>query len=539
MAVTTIIGVLGGLGLFLYGMQVMGNGLEKAAGKKLEKIIEVLTTNRVVGVLVGIVVTGVIQSSSATTVMVVGFVNAGVMKLTQAVGVIMGANVGTTITGQLVSFSLEVYAPIAVGIGVFLMMIAKEDKTKNFAQILIGFGILFIGMDFLKDALKPLREIDAFSDAMVGLSHNPFLGVLVGFLLTFMLQSSSASIGILIALASQGVLPLEAAVPILYGDNIGTCTTAMLSSIGTGRNARRAAIIHLVFNVIGTLLFIVFLTKPIMALVQNWNPSDIGRQIANTHTVFNIANVLIQLPFSFMLVKIAMWIIPNRGEDELVKATKFIDSRILETPSIALISAIKETINMAVGVKNSFENAMNAFFNEDYPLTKKTFELEVKVNTLEKEITDYLVALSNKQIADHERIVVDALFNNVNDIERIGDHAENIAELTMTGKEQGVRFTGDAKAELHDMYTRTMMTLDLAIEALETGNKEAAYNALSLEGEIDELEAACRKGHIQRLNKQECTTESGIVYLEIVNSLERISDLSAKVARISVDVIAV
>jgi phosphate:Na+ symporter len=253
--------------------------------------------------------------------MVVGFVNAGVMKLTQAVGVIMGANVGTTITGQLVSFSLEVYAPIAVGIGVFLMMIAKEDKTKNFAQILIGFGILFIGMDFLKDALKPLREIDAFSDAMVGLSHNPFLGVLVGFLLTFMLQSSSASIGILIALASQGVLPLEAAVPILYGDNIGTCTTAMLSSIGTGRNARRAAIIHLVFNVIGTLLFIVFLTKPIMALVQNWNPSDIGRQIANTHTVFNIANVLIQLPFSFMLVKIAMWIIPNRGEDELVKAT--------------------------------------------------------------------------------------------------------------------------------------------------------------------------------------------------------------------------
>jgi len=538
MAVTTIIGVLGGLGLFLYGMQVMGNGLEKAAGKKLEKIIEVLTSNRVVGVLVGIVVTGVIQSSSATTVMVVGFVNAGVMKLTQAVGVIMGANVGTTVTGQLVSFSLEQYAPIAVGLGVLLMMVAKEDKTKNLAQILIGFGILFIGMEFLKDSLKPLREIQAFKDAILGLSHNPILGVLVGFTLTFMVQSSSASIGILIALAATGSLPLEAAVPILYGDNIGTCTTAMLASIGTGKNARRAAIIHLTFNIIGTFIFVVFLTKPIMALVQNWNPTDVARQIANTHTVFNISNVLIQLPFSFMLVKIAMWIIPDKGEDE-ARITKFIDSRILETPSIALNSAIKETIHMGQVVKESFEASMTAFFDNNYALTKKTFDLEVTVNVLEKDITDYLIALSNKQIADHERMVVDALFNNVNDIERIGDHAENIAELTMTGKEEGAVYSFEAKEELRDMYARTMMTLDLAIEALETGNKEAAYKAISLEGEIDELEAACRKGHIVRLNKQECTTETGIIYLEIVNSLERISDLSAKVARISVDIIAV
>lgn len=530
------IGMLGGLGLFLYGMQLMGNGLEKAAGKRLERIIEVLTSNRIVGVFVGIIVTGIIQSSSATTVMVVGFVNAGVMKLTQAVGIIMGANIGTTVTGQLVSLSLEQYAPIAIGVGVIMMMVSKRDSNKHIAQILVGFGILFMGMEFLKDALKPLREIQAFNDAMVNLSHNPILGVLVGFGLTFMVQSSSASIGMLIALASQGVLPLEAAIPILYGDNIGTCTTALISSIGTSKNARRAAIIHLTFNIIGTVLFMTLLTIPIKHLVVSMNPDDIGRQIANTHTLFNLINVLIQLPFSFVLVKIAMLIIPDRGDEKSSKATLYIDNRILETPSIALNSAVREAIHMCYVVRESFETAMNGYFNFDLAEVKKANELEKTINTLEKDITDYLVALSNKQIGEEERIIIDALFNNINDIERIGDHVDNIAELTELGIERKLNFTDDANEELSEMYKRTLMTLELAIEAYETGKKEPAYKAISLEGEIDELEAICRKGHINRLNTQACTTEAGIIYLDIVGNLERISDLSAKLAKVIVEI---
>jgi len=530
------IGLLGGLGLFLYGMQLMGNGLEKAAGKRLERIIEVLTSNRIVGVFVGIVVTGIIQSSSATTVMVVGFVNAGIMKLTQAVGIIMGANIGTTVTGQLVSLSLEEYAPIAIGLGVFMMMISKQDKNKHIAQILVGFGILFLGMEFLSDALKPLKEIQAFNDAMIDLSHNPFLGVLVGFVLTFMVQSSSASIGMLIAPASQGVLPLAAAVPILYGDNIGTCTTALISSIGTNKNARRAAVIHLSFNIIGTILFMSVLTRPIMYLVESWDPGDIGRQIANTHTLFNVINVLVQLPFSFILVKIAMFIIPDKGDEDTSKATLYIDSRILETPSIALNSAIREAIHMCYVVRESFEASMRGYFNSDINDVNKTFTLEKKINTLEKDITNYLVALSNKQVGEEERVIIDALFNNINDIERIGDHVDNIAELTQLGIERRLSFTGVANDELTELYKRTLTTFDLAVEAYETGKSEPAYKAISIEGEIDELEATCRRGHIQRLHAQECTTEAGIIYLDIVGNLERISDLSAKLARVIVEV---
>lgn len=529
------IGMLGGLGLFLYGMQLMGNGLEKAAGKRLERIIEVLTSNRIIGVFVGIIVTGIIQSSSATTVMVVGFVNAGVMKLTQAVGIIMGANIGTTVTGQLVSLSLEEYAPIAIGVGVILMMVAKQDKNKHLAQIFVGFGILFIGMEFLKDALTPLREVKAFTDAMVNLSHNPWLGVLVGFVLTFMVQSSSASIGMLIALASQGVLPLAAAIPILYGDNIGTCTTALISSIGTNKNARRAAIIHLSFNIIGTILFMTVLTVPIKHIVTSIDPNDIGRQIANTHTLFNVINVLVQLPFSFVLVKIAMWLIPDKGDEKQAKATLYIDNRILNTPSIALNSAIRETLHMFYVVRESFESSMNAFFQSDVKEVQKTYELEKKINELEKEITNYLVALSNKEVGAEERVIIDALFNNLNVIERIGDHSDNIAELTEHGISNRISFSGVANDELEEMYKRSIQALDYAIEAYETGKTEPAYKAISIEGEIDELEAICRKGHIQRLNSQQCTTEAGIIYLDIVGNIERISDLSAKLSRVMVE----
>ncbi len=519
------IGIFGGLGLFLYGMQMMGAGLQKAAGKKLERIIEILTTNRFMGVLVGVIVTGIIQSSSATTVMVVGFVNAGIMNLSQAVGVILGANIGTTVTGQIVSLSITEIAPVSIGLAMIIWMTAKKETFKNLSEILIGLGILFVGMDFLGNALNPLKEVESFKTLILSLSNHPILGVLVGFALTFILQSSSASIGMLIALASLGALPLSAALPILYGDNIGTCTTALISSIGASKNGKRAAIIHLSFNVIGTLLFVLLLTKPISAIVISMNPTDVARQIANAHTIFNLSNVVIQFPFAFILIKIAMWIIPEKEELAEEKLTRFIDDRILETPTIAMKSVINEAINMGNLANDSLTYAMSALFENQPSLAQKTFTLERKINTLERLITEYLVKLSNRDINESDRNYIDGLFNSINDIERIGDHADNIAELIVTMTENRIVFTDHSKETLAKMYRKTKTTFDLALQVMDKPTHEMIDKVIALEAEMDDLQREARKGHFDRLNTHECTPESGVYYLEIVNNLERISDL--------------
>lgn len=535
MALEIAIGAFGGLGLFIYGMHLMAAGLQKAAGKRLEQIIGVLTKNRVIGVFVGAMVTAIIQSSSATTVMVVGFVNAGIMNLNQAVGLIMGANVGTTMTAQIVSFKLEAYAPVAVGLGMFMYMISKKQKNKHIAEILLGFGILFIGMEFLKDSLVPLREVQAFKDVLVSFGTNPVLGLLIGFALTFIVQSSSASIGMLIALASQGLLPIEAALPILYGDNIGTCTTALLSSIGTNINAKRAAIMHLTFNVIGSLLFMIFLTYPIKMLVMQLDPTDVARQIANAHTMFNLINVVIQLPFAFVLIKIATWLVPDGKVDEKSKVTKYIDERILETPSIALNSAIKETLHMGNTARESFVESMSALFEGKEEHAYRTFEIEKTVNVLEKAITDYLVKLSNKEITEANRIKVDGLFNAINDIERIGDHADNIAELALDSIEKRIVFSPDALAELKEMYEYALDAFRLTLESLRELNRDKALVVIKYEEKVDHLEKVCRKHHIDRLNRNECTSESGIIFNDIISNIERVSDLSANIARLVLD----
>ncbi len=535
MALEIAIGVFGGLGLFIYGMHLMAAGLQKAAGKKLERIIETLTKNRVIGVLVGAIVTAIIQSSSATTVMVVGFVNAGIMNLTQAVGLIMGANVGTTMTAQIVSFKLEAYAPIAVGLGMFMYMISKKQQNKHIAEILLGFGILFIGMEFLKNSLEPLREVEAFKHLLLSFGTNPFLGLLIGFALTFIVQSSSASIGMLIALASKGLLPIEAALPILYGDNIGTCTTALISSIGTNKNAKRAAIMHLTFNVIGSLLFMLVLTYPIKQIVVSMDPTDVSRQIANAHTLFNLINVVVQLPFAFVLIKIATWLVPDGKEEESTKVTKYIDDRILETPSIALNSAVKETLHMGNYARESFVESMSALFNHKEEHVYKTFEIEKTVNALEKAITDYLVKLSNKEITEESRIKVDGLFNAINDIERIGDHADNIAELSLESIEKRIHFSEDAIAELREMYEYALDAFRLTLEALRELNRDKSLVVIKYEEKVDHLEKVCRKHHIERLNRNECTSESGIIFNDIISNIERVSDLSANIARLVLD----
>lgn len=537
MAIDVGIGVFGGLGLFLFGMTMMGTALQKVAGNKMERIIELLTRNRFIAVLVGMFVTAIIQSSSVTTVMVVGFVNAGIMKLTQAVGIIMGANIGTTITGQLVSFDLEKFAPLTIGVGVFVWLITKDDRKKNIAEIFIGFGILFLGMEFLKDSLKPLREIQAFKDIMVSFGSTPILGILAGFMLTLMVQSSSASMGILIALASQGLMPLSSAMPILYGENIGTCTTALISSIGASRNAKRAAIIHLAFNIIGTLLFMIVLTKPIAYIVTLLDPTDVARQIANAHTMFNIINVVIQFPFAMFLIKIAMKVIPDTGEAEKETVTKYLDERILETPSIALRNTIREQIHMANVSNRSLKSAMNGFFERDISKVKQTFETEKEVNKLEKAITEYLVKLSNRQLSDKDRKLVDGLFNNINDIERIGDHADNIAEIALDALEKRLPFSEESHAELQELYDQASLAFSKAMESMVTGNLETIQQVFDIENEVDKLEKICRRGHIDRLNNHECNAESGILYLDIVSNLERISDLSANLAKVVQDTV--
>ena len=525
------ISLIGGLGMFLYGMNVMGDGLQKAAGEKLKKIIEMLTTNRIMGVLVGTLVTAIIQSSSATTVMTIGFVNAGIMSLQQAVGVIMGANIGTTVTAQLVSFNIEKYAPIAIGIGMVFWFFTKKKNIKNISEILIGFGILFVGMNFMKEAAAPVSEMSQVHDAMLYLSKNPVLGILAGFLITGTIQSSSASIGILIVLASQGLLPITAALPVLYGDNIGTCVTSLLSTIGASRNARRAAIMHLCFNVIGTLLFIIVLSKPIVALVTSIDPTNVPRQIANAHTLFNVVNVIVILPFSTYLVKLATKLVPYTEDEELenIHTTKFLDERILETPSIALSNTVDEVIRMASRSTRSLNSAYDAVKTFSHEKREKTFEYERMINTLQLDITNYLFALSNRNLSDIERIKADVLFHIVNDIERVGDHADNIAEISQFMEDKKVIFTEDARNELDTIFELASKNFYDSITALKTSDFELAATITEREREINILEQNARNSHMARLHAGTCSVEAGIYFLDIISNLERISDHSINI----------
>ena len=525
------ISLIGGLGMFLYGMNVMGDGLQKAAGEKLKKIIEMLTTNRIMGVLVGTLVTAIIQSSSATTVMTIGFVNAGIMSLQQAVGVIMGANIGTTVTAQLVSFNIEKYAPIAIGIGMVFWFFTKKKNIKNISEILIGFGILFVGMNFMKEAAAPVSEMSQVHDAMLYLSKNPVLGILAGFLITGTIQSSSASIGILIVLASQGLLPITAALPVLYGDNIGTCVTSLLSTIGASRNARRAAIMHLCFNVIGTLLFIIVLSKPIIALVTSIDPTNVPRQIANAHTLFNVVNVIVLLPFSTYLVKLATKLVPYTEDEDLenIHTTKFLDERILETPSIALSNTVDEVIRMASRSTRALNSAYDAVKTFSHEKREKTFEYERTINTLQLDITNYLFALSNRNLSDIERIKADVLFHIVNDIERVGDHADNIAEISQFMEDKKVIFTEDARNELDTIFELASENFYDSITALKTSDFELAATITEREREINILEQNARNSHMARLHAGTCSVEAGIYFLDIISNLERISDHSINI----------
>lgn len=522
-----LFGVLGGLGLFLYGMNVMSTGLQKAAGDKLKSIISMLTSNKFMSVLVGAGVTAIVQSSSATTVMVVGFVNAGMMKLTQAVGLIMGANIGTTITAQIITFKIDKYAPLIVGISVGVWLFSNNRKVKQIAEAFIGFGILFIGMKLMGDSLRPLREFQPLRDLLVSFGEHPFLGILAGFAITVAVQSSTASTGILLALAMEGLIPISSGLPILFGINMGTTITAIISSIGANITAKRAAAFHFLFNLMGTLIFIFVLRTPLFKIIEYINPNDIPRQIANAHTIFNITSTLILLPFAGFLVILAKKIVP--GEEDTAQGLKYIDERILETPSIAVDSVIKETLHMGNVAKESLYNSLEAFFQKDYKRVEETRRIEKIVNEMEREISKFLVQLSNRNISAGNRELVDGLFNTINDIERVADHAENIAELAEYRLENELHFSDNAIAELRNISDLVMEAYSDSLTVLTTLDADLARKVTKIEDDVDILERNLRASHIERLNSYKCVPTSGVIFLDIISNLERIADHAANI----------
>lgn len=532
-----ITGLCGGLGLFLYGMHIMASGLQKAAGSKLKKVLEMLTKNRVIGILVGALVTAVIQSSSATTVMVVGFVNAGLMNLTQAVGIIMGANIGTTITGWIVSsaefLKTDTLAPIAVFIGAAMILFCKKTKMKQIGEIIIGFGVLFIGIEMMSSGVKPLAELEGFKVAFQQFGKNPVLGVCVGMIVTAIIQSSSASVGILLALSFNGLVTWDAAVYIIMGQNIGTCATALLSGLGASKNAKGAAYIHLLFNVIGSVIFsiiafIFFTINPTFGnnvITPYW--------ISIVHTGFNVANTVLMFPFANVLVKLAeIMCRSSKGKVDEDSEVLHLDDRLLNSPSIAIASCIKEIVHLGNMANKNLVLACDTVISKNTNSIEKIYEREGKIDNLTKAITQFLVKLCNTDITTEENDYITSLFHTVHDIERIGDHCENLAEFTETLISDDIDFSDSAKEELMEMFTETEKCVRNSIIALEDNDIDFAEKVIKEEERVDGLEKSLRQKHIDRLTANLCSPLVGVVYLDILTNMERVSDLALNVAQV-------
>ncbi len=546
-SVQAIFQFMGGLGMFLYGMHIMADGLQKSAGSKVKKLLGFLTNNRVMAILVGALITAIIQSSGATTVMVVGFVNAGILSLTQAVGVIMGANIGTTITAWIVSLSqlgdaFEVmqpafYAPLLIGIGALMLLFCKNQKKITAGEILIGIALLFIGLDFMSSSIAPFTDAPIFSKAFQILGGNPFLGIIIGALVTMLLQSSSASVGILQTLALNGIVTTNAAIFITLGQNIGSCFTAILSSAGAGKNAKRAAAIHLMFNVIGavifgTVLYFVFLAKPDFA-AHNINSVE----ISIFHTIFNFLNTALLFPFAKQLVLLSQLIIKETEKDEKDEMLeveglvgRHLDIRLLKTPSAAVDAVIGEVVHMGrVTLQNSID-AVNSIMDRDTELMEKVFQTEETINNLEKLLTAYLVKINNLSLTEEQKLVINNLFYTISDIERVGDHAENIAEISKYLMEHDLVFSDTAISDLLEIGGRVVEAFAYSIDARETNSMDSLRKVSQYEDMVDNLEEELREKHILRLSNNECKPSAGVQFLDIVSNLERMSDHAYNIA---------
>ncbi|MDD9310971.1 Na/Pi cotransporter family protein [Bacillus firmus] len=523
---------LGGLGIFLYGIKFMGDGLQKSAGDRLRDLLDRFTTNPLMGVLAGILVTILIQSSSATTVITVGLVSAGFMTLRQAIGVIMGANIGTTVTAFIIGIDIGEYALPIIALGSILLFFFKNKKVNNFGQIVFGFGALFYGLELMSGGMKPLRTLESFHDLTVSMSSNPILGVVVGTVFTVIVQSSSATIGILQGLFSEELINLDAALPVLFGDNIGTTITAVLAAIGASVAARRAAAVHVLFNLIGTTIFLILL-KPFTFLVETLQGKmDLNPEmtIAFAHGIFNTSNTIIQLPFVAVLAWIVTKLIP--GEDAVADyKAKHLDPMFIEqSPSIALGQAKEEVLRMGTFSVRGLEETVQYLKTGNQKHSDTAYQLEDAINNLDRKITDYLIKLSTSSLSAHESAEHTMLMDTVRDIERIGDHFENVIELIDYKQANKVSITDSAMADLEQMFKLTISTVKEAMQALDHNDKIAAEHVVKKEEEIDKMERKLRKQHILRLNEGLCTGQAGIVYVDIVSNLERIGDHAVNIA---------
>ncbi len=535
MGMTEVLALLGGLALFLYGMQMMSSCLEDAAGNKMKKILEKLTSNRFLGVLVGAAITAVIQSSSATTVMVVGFVNTKLMTLRQAVWIIMGANIGTTITGQLIALDIGAVAPLLAFVGVAMVVFLKSEKLHHIGKILAGLGVLFIGMGMMSDSMVPLRESELFISLMTKFS-NPVLGILAGALFTAIIQSSSASVGILQALAVAGLIEFDAAVFVLFGQNIGTCITAVLASIGTNRSAKRTTIIHLSFNLIGTAIFTTAcLLLPVTSLVGSLSPDNMSQQIANMHTIFNITTTVFLLPFGNYLAKLAEKLLPDRADEELTAITRLNEEFRRNNTSFGLRAVHTDILRQEIMRQIAFaaEN-LTAAYSAVLSGSAKTLDAitktEEKIDLLNKEISQYISKIlvhnnDGKNVSDIEQY-----FLITGNTERIGDHAMNIAGYVRTIEEKEIKFSVSALEEIEKME-------EICAEAFAKAVAPQAYNAAwlreveRLEEKIDSMTENYRTAHLTRMQQGKCTEEACILYSELLTDFERIGDHILNIAQ--------
>ncbi len=528
MNIKIITQLLLGLALFLYGMKTMSENLETVAGSRMKKIVELFTSKPIRGVFAGALVTTVIQSSSATTVMVIGFVNAGVMTLYQAIGIIMGANIGTTITGQMVSLNLGVLAPYAIIIGAFgLLIFSKKNSEKHF-YILLGFGLLFLGMGMMSSAMVPLRSSEKVTDVISHLGapgvSNALLGLLIGAAFTAIIQSSSAVTAIIVAMASSGTIGIAAAFPIILGANIGTTVTALLSSIGANKTAKKAALMHLLFNVIGSVLFIVLFIafrNTSVNIMEKLGASP-ERQIANTHTIFNVINTILLFPFAKSIVNLVNKMIPV-GEEKT--SVLHLDERMIETPVFALQMAKKEINRMGSLALASYNSAIKGYIEQDRASVNKVYEIEKTINQMEHGINEFLIKVSKPSaLSTAEMSFVDNMFNIIHDIERIGDHAENISDLAKAAIKGQVDTSQVAINEIDNMSSKVRKSIEQSLNALNSNDKALARKVIKREFKVDKLEKQMRKEHIKRLQDGLCNPKAGILFLDVISNIERVAD---------------
>lgn len=534
MSISIALSMAGGLGLFLFGMDLMSDSIEKVAGARLRRILEIFTNNRFMGMIVGILFTGIVQSSSACTVMVVSFVNSGLMNLFQAAGVIFGANIGTTVTSQLISFNLSEIAPLILLVGVVIMMFCKKENVRKIAEVIIGFGILFVGLQTMSGAMKGMRDVPEVVNLLSSLK-NPIAGTLVGLILTAIIQSSSVTVSIVLLLASQDLLALPITLYIIMGCNIGSCATALLASMSGKKDAKRAAFIHFLFNVVGTtVLYIILLVAEshVVNLIGSIS-ADNGRFVANAHTIIKVFQVVILFPFSNLLVKLACLCVP--GEDKVINyhesyQLQYIGEKVVFNPATAVVDVIKELERMASLANENLNRAMNALITLDEADIKEVYEVEKNINFLNHEITNYLVKINQTTLPIEDLKSIGALFHVANDIERIGDHAENVADAAWQRKQEGISISSEAQKELSEMLEMVNKMIQYAIEMFVKSDEVHMHEIIELEELVDEKERELQRAHVDRLTRGECTPQAGMIFSDVVSGLERVSDHATNIA---------